>query len=76
MINIFRIIGALGIILISMGILNKKRETQDILYISGGLCLEAYSIYIRDFIFIILQVIFTLAAIYDFVNLKLKGKEK
>ena len=66
MIDIFKIIGALGIILISLGIITKKRKTQDVLYILGGLCLETYSIYIGDLIFIILQIIFTLAAIYDF----------
>ena len=70
MIDIFRIIGALGIILISIGIINKKRKSQDIYYILGGLCLEIYSIYIGDLIFIILQIIFTLAAIYDFVKLQ------
>ena len=70
MINIFRIIGALGILLISIGIITKKRKIQDIYYILGGLCLETYSIYIGDLIFIILQIIFTLAAIYDFVKIQ------
>jgi len=70
MIDIFKIIGALGIILISIGIITKKRKTQDIFYILGGLCLETYSIYIGDLIFIILQIIFTLAAIYDFVKIQ------
>ena len=66
----FKIIGALGIILISIGIINKKRRIQDIYFICGGLCLEIYSIYIQDFIFIILQIIFILAAVYDFVKIK------
>jgi len=56
--------GALGILLISIGIINKKRKNQNLLYIFGGICLLTYSIYIRDTIFIILQIIFTLAAIY------------
>ncbi len=68
MIEIFKIVGALGIILISIGILNKKRKSQDILYIFGGVCLELYSIYIGDLIFIILQIIFTLAAVYDLIK--------
>jgi len=67
--DIFKIIGALGIILISIGIVTKKRKTQDIFYTFGGLCLEIYSIYIGNLIFIILQIIFTLAAIYDFVKI-------
>ena len=74
MIDIFKIIGALGIILISIGIITKKRKTQDIFYILGGLCLETYSIYIGDLIFIILQIIFTLAAIYDFAKIQFLKK--
>jgi len=74
----FKLIGALGIILISIGIIIKKRETEDIFYILGGICLEAYSIYIGDVIFIILQIIFILAATYDFVvnNKKLNKQLK
>lgn len=68
MLNILKGIGALGIILISVGIITKKRKTQDIYYILGGVCLEAYSIYIGDLIFIILQIIFTLAAVYDLIK--------
>lgn len=73
-INIFKIIGALGIILISVGIINKKRKKQDVYYLLGGISLFVYSIYIRDFIFIILQLIFTFTAIYDLI--KQIGKTK
>lgn len=59
-------VGALGLILISIGIVVRNRKKQDLFYIAGGICLEAYSIYIRDVIFIILQIIFTLAAVYDY----------
>ncbi len=48
MIDVFKIIGALGLILISVGIINKKRKHQDVLYIFGGLSLLLYSIYIED----------------------------
>ena len=70
----FKIIGAAGLLLISAGIVTKKRKTQDIFYIIGGLCLETYSIYLGDIIFIILQIIFTLSAIYDLVKLKSSKK--
>lgn len=70
--NIYKIVGATGLLLISVGIITKKRKTQDILYIVGGLCLEAYSIYLDDAIFIILQIIFTLAAMYDLVKVQFK----
>lgn len=68
--DLFKIIGAIGILLISIGIINKKRKNQDIYYIFGGLCLEAYSLYIQDIIFIILQLIFTITAVYDFFREK------
>jgi len=71
---IFKAIGAIGLILITMGILLKNRKNRDILYIFGGLCLEAYSIYIKDPIFIILQFIFTVVAIYDFYKLRFTKK--
>jgi len=64
----FKFIGALGIILISIGIISKERKNQDLFYIFGGTCLEMYSIYVSDIIFIILQAIFTLTAIYDLLK--------
>ena len=67
---IFKLIGALGIILISAGILVRKRKNEDIFYIFGGICLEIYSIFIGDLIFIILEAIFVLTALYDFSKRK------
>ncbi|MFA6325299.1 MAG: hypothetical protein WCX46_03690 [Candidatus Paceibacterota bacterium] len=64
-INIFKLIGGLGIILISIGILIRKKKKEDIFFIIGGICLELYLIYINDLIFIILQAIFILTALYD-----------
>lgn len=69
--SIYKFIGALGLLLISAGIINKKRFTQDVLYITGGICLEIYSIHLGDLIFVILQIIFTVAAIYDLIKLYL-----
>ena len=74
MLNLFQIIGAIGLILIAIGILKKKRKTQDILYFIGGICLETYSIYLGDLIFIVLQGIFTLAALYDLIKLQTSKK--
>lgn len=67
--SIFKIIGVCGLLVISFGIINKERRIQDILYIVGGICLEIYSLYLGDLIFIILQIIFTIAAIYDLLKL-------
>ena len=68
--SIFKIIGAVGLLLISIGIINKNRRTQDVMYIVGGICLEIYSIYLNDLIFIILQIIFTVSAGYDLFKLR------
>jgi len=70
----FKIIGALGLVLISIGIITKQRKKQDVLYIIGGLCLEAYSIHLKDAIFIILQIVFTFSAIYDLIKLMRTSK--
>jgi len=66
--EIYKFIGAIGLLLIALGVITKNRKHQNILYIIGGVCLEIYSIYLQDIIFIILQIIFILAAIYDLIN--------
>ena len=66
MIIFFKLVGALGLLLISVGIITKKRKDQDLFYIFGGSFLEIYSIYIGDIIFITLQLIFVFAALYDY----------
>jgi len=70
--DIFKLIGAIGILLICIGILAKKRALQDYLYILGGLCLELYSVHIQDIIFIVLQFIFVASATYDIVMIRVK----
>ncbi len=70
MVDIFKIIGVIGLVLIVIGVLIKKRKKEDLFYIFGGICLAIYSIYIKELIFIILQIVFTLAALYDFIKLK------
>ena len=73
---IFKILGALGLVLITIGVLLKKKKTVDILFIFGGLLLLTYSISIKDPIFIPLQSIFTLAAAYDIFKITRKKKKK
>lgn len=63
---VWKLIGALGILLVAIGILRKDRKQQDLFYMAGGVCLEIYSIVIQDVIFIILQLIFIAAAVYDY----------
>tara|TARA_Y100001951_G_C11078399_1_gene149951 strand:- start:211 stop:444 length:234 start_codon:yes stop_codon:yes gene_type:complete len=75
-INIFYLLGILGLVLIIFGVLikNRNRKKRDILYIFGGLFLVTYSFYIKDAIFITLQIVFILVAIYDLIKKKKKKK--
>ena len=68
--NTFKIIGAIGIVLISIGILLRKRKSQNVCYILGGICLEIYSIHLRDTIFMVLEGIFTLTAIFSYKKIR------
>ena len=72
---LFRIIAILGLILIISGTLlisaKKKRTRKRYIYpllVAGGICLEIYSVYIRDLIFIILQAVFIAIAIYGIIK--------
>ena len=66
--NLFKISAILGLLCIIIGITlikpRQKRE-QYIFFIVGGILLEIYSIHIRDTIFIILQLAFTLSALFE-----------
>ncbi|MBS3070908.1 hypothetical protein J4407_01240 [Candidatus Pacearchaeota archaeon] len=75
-INIFYFSGIVGLLLIIAGVLIKKkdRKIRDILYIIGGTSLIAYSFYIKDAIFITLQIVFVLVAVYDLILQMNKGK--
>lgn len=77
-INIFHLIGALGLIFIIIGVLIKERERRkrNILYIIGGIFLASYSIYIKDIIFIILQFVFIIVSVYDLTLQTKKAKSK
>lgn len=69
---LFKLLGVLGLLLITAGILIRNRKHEDILYFLGGLCLLAYSISIRDWIFITLQVVFIAAALYDYLRMRMR----
>ena len=72
MINLFKLCAVLGLIAIITGISLtkiKERKRQYVLLIIGGILLEIYSIYIKDTIFIILQAVFVIFAVYDLIKL-------
>ena len=62
---LLKTIGALGIMFVSIGVLKRGNKMGTIFYLLGGICLEAYSIYIWDEVFIILQAVFIVVAAYE-----------
>ncbi len=72
--NIFNIVSIAGLVSIIIGVLlsaSKKysiRKYSYILLMLGGICLEIYSIYIKDIVFIILQAFFIISSIYGLVK--------
>jgi hypothetical protein len=66
----FKIIGAFGLVFITVGVIEKNRIHQNVYFIIGGLLLEVYAIYLRDVIYIPLQLIFVAASIYELHHLK------
>jgi len=77
--HIIAIIGLLAIIsgtfLVSMKKSIRRRYTYPLL-ILGGICLEIYSIYINDLIFIILQGVFIISSIYGLIRINEKHGNK
>jgi len=67
---IFKIFGVVGLVLLCIGITVKNRDTRDIFSILGGAALLIYSIYLKDIIFIILQSVYILVTIFDYIKLK------
>jgi len=62
--------GILGVMLITWGIYVKKEINQDYVFAAGGLALLMYSLYLRDPIFIPLQIIFTLASVVEIIKIR------
>ena len=60
---LFKGFGVLGILLVTAGVLHKKK--QDWFFLPGGIFLLVYSISIKDVIFIVLQCIYILAVLWD-----------
>ncbi|MCD4760685.1 hypothetical protein K8R42_02185 [bacterium] len=60
--DIYKFVGILGLTIISIGVFWQKKYVEDLLYILGGIALFVYSYHIRDWIFIVLQVVFIISA--------------
>ena len=70
MIAFFDIIGIIGLILIVTAVVLKKRKTQAIFFVFGGIFLAIYSILIKNYIFIVLQIVFVAASLYELWEFK------
>ena len=66
--SIYKLLGILGLLLIAFCVFTQRKKSEDLFYIFGGLFLLLYSIYIRDLIFIVLQIIFIFAAFYHYFS--------
>lgn len=67
-----KILGAVGLMLITAGVLIKNEKQQDVLFILGSTGLLVYSISLRDPIFIPLQAIFIMVTTYELWQLHSK----
>ena len=65
---VFKLCGVIGLILITSGVLSKKNTMQTKRFIAGGVFLEIYSLYIGDIVFIVLQAVFIIAAVYEYTR--------
>lgn len=65
---LYKVFGAIGLILITAGVVIKDRKKQNLAFIFGGIFLLSYSISIKDPIFIPLQIIFTLVAVRELMQ--------
>ena len=60
----FKLFGIIGLLIITRGIFIKKEKPRDWDFAIGGIFLLAYSIYLRDLIFIILQIVFIVSNLF------------
>lgn len=67
-----KLLGAVGLVLITYAIFAKSERRQDVLFILGGLGLLVYSISLRDPIFVPLQIVFIAASAYELATMKKK----
>jgi len=72
----FTIIAAIGLLLATAGILGRNEFKSDRFHVGAGICLLAYSIYIQNTVFIVLQTVFILGTLYEIVKIKKEKKKK
>jgi len=71
-----KIIGAMGLLFIVAGVREHNERREDILFILGSSGLLAYSIYLKDPIFIPLQAIFIIVTGWELWQLRGKKESR
>ena len=74
--NIYKIIGIIGLVLICIAMVVRNRKTRDTFSFFGGIGLLIYSIYLKDVIFIILQSVYIIIISFDYLKEKKFFKKK
>lgn len=69
-------IGAVGLLCIIVGVLQKEEKKQDHFFVLGGVFLLGYSTWLKDPIFIPLQIVFTGVAVWELWNMRKKQTQK
>lgn len=69
-----KIMGAIGLLSITWGIFIKNEIKQDWVFIAGGFGLLIYSLWLKDPIFVPLQIIYIGASLYEIILLTKKRK--
>lgn len=70
---LFKTFGVIGLLLITYSIFINKEVKRDLISGLGGVFLLAYSIYLKDLIFTILQLIFIISSLYAAKKLSAAG---
>jgi len=65
-----RLLGIIGLLLITWGVLEKNEQRQDWLFIVGGILLFFYSYWLGDAVFMVLQIVFTSASAYELLTMR------
>lgn len=71
---LFKLSGVAGLLLITGGIWIKNAVRRDWIFALGGLGLLAYSAYLRDQIFIVLQIVFIASNLLELYRKRQKFK--